>query len=93
MCRPASPPLPERPKEGLPGAPAARGDEVPELGGRGGLPTERWRSSAAVRSASTLARDASSSAIFSCKNKDKPLCARAIVKGEGNLMEIDKRVQ
>ena len=40
MCRPASPPLPERPKEGLPGAPAARGDEVPELGGRGGLPTE-----------------------------------------------------
>ena len=63
MWRPASPPLPERPK-GLPGAPPARGDEAPELGGRGGLPAERWRSSTAALSASTLPRDASSSAIF-----------------------------
>lgn len=63
MWRPKSPPLLERPK-GLPGAAPARGDEVPELGGRGGLPAERWRSSAAAFSASTFPRDASSSAIF-----------------------------
>ena len=71
MWRPESPPLPERQKEGLPGAPAPRGDEAPELGGRGGLPAERWRSSANARSASTFERDASSSATFACKQKQR----------------------
>ena len=63
MWRPASPPLPLRPK-GLLGLPPPRGDKEPEFGGRGGLLAERWRSSAVAFSASTFPRDASSSAIL-----------------------------